>query len=150
MDRLFMAVLVCLLLVFYFSFKDITKDIQEKVTLVKEQIKDINSTNTAIAKRLDVRDFDRLFELKLAKNAEVLGDISCGECHNASDTALPISKMSVNEAISIVRFGNEKSIQGGMPIYKSFNNGKDPFISDSGLKKRLESLYTDELLKTAK
>lgn len=145
-----MAVLVCLLLVFYFSFKDITKDIQEKVTLVKEQIKDINSTNTAIAKRLDVRDFDRLFELKLAKNAEVLGDISCGECHNASDTALPISKMSVNEAISIVRFGNEKSIQGGMPIYKSFNNGKDPFISDSGLKKRLESLYTDELLKTAK
>lgn len=146
MDRLFMAVLVCLLLVFYFSFKDI----QEKVTLVKEQIKDINSTNTAIAKRLDVRDFDRLFELKLAKNAEVLGDISCGECHNASDTALPISKMSVNEAISIVRFGNEKSIQGGMPIYKSFNNGKDPFISDSGLKKRLESLYTDELLKTAK
>lgn len=150
MDRLFMAVLVCLLLVFYFSFKDITKDIQEKVTLVKEQIKDINSTNIAIAKRLDVRDFDRLFELKLAKNAEVLGDISCGECHNASDTALPISKMSVNEAISIVRFGNEKSIQGGMPIYKSFNNGKDPFISDSGLKKRLESLYTDELLKTAK
>ncbi|WP_158654681.1 hypothetical protein [Helicobacter equorum] len=118
------------------------------MALIKEQLKDINIANTTIAKRLDVRDSDRLFELKLAKNTEVLGDISCGQCHNASDTALPISKISVNEAISIVRFGNEKSIQGGMPIYKSFNNGKDPFISDSGLKKRLEVLYTDELLKT--
>ena len=30
-----------------------------------------------------------------------------------------------------------------------FNNGKDAFISDSGLKQRLENLYTDDLLRTA-
>ena len=58
-------------------------------------------------------------------------------------------KISVSEAINIVRFGSEKSQAGGMPIYKSFNNGKDAFISDSGLKQRLENLYTDDLLRTA-
>lgn len=120
------------------------------IEFIKEQIKEINTSNIAIAKRLDVRDIDRLYELKLAKNLEVLGDISCGECHNASDTALSISKITLNEAIAIVRFGNAKTLQGGMPIYKSFNNGKDPFIADSGLKRRLEVLYTDDFLKTAK
>ena len=36
-----------------------------------------------------------------------------------------------------------------MPQYKSVNNGKDAWISDSGLKGRLEALYTKEFLSTA-
>lgn len=133
----------------YMGMSDL-KESNLVIEFIKEQIKEINTSNIAIAKRLDVRDIDRLYELKLAKNLEVLGDISCGECHNASDTALPISKITLNEAIAIVRFGNEKTLKGGMPTYKSFNNGKDPFIADSGLKRRLEVLYTDDFLKTAK
>lgn len=104
----------------------------------------------AISDRLDVRENDRLFALKLKRNQEAFSDISCGKCHSQSDTLLPLRDISLNEAIAIVRFGTERSIAGGMPHYKSFNDGKsDAFISDSGLKARLEPLYSPDLLKSA-
>lgn len=148
MDKLIYAIIIAILGVLYLIFSDIV-ELKNSINVIKEQAKEINAAQSSLNKRLDVREIDKLYELKLAKNLEVLGDISCGECHNASDMALPIRKITLNEAIAIVRFGNERTNKLGMPTYKSYNNGKDPFIADSGLKKRLEILYTDELLKTA-
>lgn len=102
-----------------------------------------------IAQRLDVRDRERKEMEKIAKNQELLGDISCGACHNSS-LSLPIHNISLNEAIQIVRNGSPRSIAGGMPKYKNINTGKDePFISDSGLRNRLKDLYTEDFLKIA-
>lgn len=148
MDKSSIFLIAICALLFYFIQSDISAQGKD-IAMIKTEISYIKVDQKALSNRLDVKELDRLYELKLSKNAEVLGDISCGQCHNSSDTALPIRKISMAEAISIVRFGSERSKAGGMPIYKSFNNGKDAFISDSGLKNRLESLYTDELLKTA-
>lgn len=104
----------------------------------------------AISDKLNVSEQERLYALKAKRNMQAFSDISCGKCHNQTDTLLPLRDISLNEAINIVRFGNERSIAGGMPHYKSFNDGKsESYISDSGLKTRLEQIYTQELLKIA-
>ena len=148
MEKASIVVFIVCIGFFYFIKSDVA-EVKQDIITINNAIGYVKIEQSAISKRLDVRELDKLYELKLSKNAEVLGDISCGKCHNSSDTALPIRKISVSEAINIVRFGSEKSQAGGMPIYKSFNNGKDAFISDSGLKQRLENLYTDDLLRTA-
>lgn len=103
----------------------------------------------AIAGRLDVTDRDRLYEVRAKRNQEVLGDISCGKCHNAETYPLPIRNITIREAIEIVRKGNDRSIEGGMPLYSAINNGRGAHITDSGLQMRLEKLYTQELIKIA-
>lgn len=148
MDKAPLFLLGICAILFYFIQSDVSA-LEKRASGFESNLQVIAIEQKALGSRLDVREIDRLYELKLAKNQEMLGDISCGECHISSDTALPIRKISMSEAISIVRFGSEKSKAGGMPLYKSFNNGKDAFITDSGLKNRLEKLYTDELLKTA-
>ena len=149
MDKIGLVACILCAILFYFIQSSISEEIKE-IKAIKQDISYIKVEQKALNGRLDVKELDKLNELKIAKNEEVLGDISCGSCHNSSDTALPIYKISMQEAISIVRFGNERTKAAGMPIYKSFNNGKDNFIADSGLKNRLGALYTDELLKTAK
>ncbi|RDU51765.1 hypothetical protein CQA49_09225 [Helicobacter sp. MIT 00-7814] len=135
-----------------FFFYSINKSMDYLFKLQAEQ-KDImlsdRATIKAVAKQLAIKEQAQLESLKLEKNLEVFGDISCGKCHNSSELALPLRNIELNEAIKIVRFGNERSIAGGMPQYKSINNGKDAWISDSGLKGRLEALYTKEFLSTA-
>lgn len=148
MDKLSVFLLALCAVVFWFIKSDID-ELLSRFKYTNMQVETIKAYQQALNTRLDVKELDTLYELKLLRNKEMLGDTSCGECHNSSDTALPIRKISLNEAINVVRFGNERSTAMGMPIYKSFNNGKDPFITDSGLKTRLEQLYTDELLKTA-
>lgn len=138
--------------VIVFFVYGISKDLSN-LSSAFDNLKSIQKTNAIelnlIAQKLDVRDRERKELEKIAKNQELLGDISCGSCHN-NNLALPIRNISLTEAIEIVRVGNERSIAGGMPRYKNINTGRDEaFISDSGLRNRLKDLYIEDFLKIA-
>lgn len=147
----FTTILVGLVLVVMYL---IHQDLQQIKTTQINQLA-INETQavnfSTISKRLDVSENERMFEVRALKNKETLGDLSCGKCHNAESNALPITRISLDEAFKIVRNGTENTKKKGMPVYDSLNQGKgNPVISDSVLRSSLERLYTPELLKVAR
>lgn len=151
MNNITTAVVGLMLVVLYLVHQDLQ---QIKDTQVKQlSINENQAVNfQTISKRLDVTEMDRLQEVKLLKNKETLGDLSCGKCHNGDRNALPLTRISIEEAYDIVRNGNENTRNKGMPLYTNINTGKQnkPVISDSVLRSSLEKLYTPELLRTAK
>lgn len=146
------ALQVFAIAILVFMIYQITSDLS-RISNAFDNLKTLQKTNAIelnlIAQRLDVRDRERKELEKISKNQELLGDISCGACHNNA-LSLPIRNISLSEAIEIVRVGNERSIAGGMPRYKNINTGRDEaYISDSGLRNRLKDLYIDDFLKIA-
>lgn len=141
------GILAGLMWFFHQDLKEIKETQVRQLSINEQQAVNFNT----ISKRLDVTETDRIIEIRALKNKETLGDISCGKCHNPDSNALPINKLTAEEAYQIVREGNDRSKEGGMPIYLSANVQKgQAYISDSVLRTILEKLYTPELLKVAK
>lgn len=87
---------------------------------------------------------------KLQKNQDVWEGTACINCHNTLNTALPIYKRTIPEAINIVRNGTQETKAGGMPTYSSRPTRDSNSITDSELKVRFDALYTQEFLQYAK
>lgn len=103
----------------------------------------------AIASKIGSDENEKLQYLKLQANQNVWRETACIQCHNTTALALPINKITINEAIDIVRKGTEKSLAGGMPTYSARNTRGRDSITDSELQMRFQHLYTKEFLSVA-
>lgn len=104
----------------------------------------------AISVRLDAKEKEVADFYKLQKNQDTWQGTGCVQCHNTLSMSLPINKITIAEAIDVVRNGTEASRAGGMPQYSSRGTRDRHSITDSELKVRLDALYTKELLQYAK
>lgn len=100
----------------------------------------------AIATKINADENEKIDFLKLQKNLEVWKETACIQCHNTQELALPINKITITEAISIVRNGNERTRAGGMPTYNNRNTRGKESITDSELQTRMQHLYTKDFL----
>lgn len=103
----------------------------------------------AIATKIGSDEDEKIRYLKLQANQNVWRETACIQCHNTTELALPINKITINEAIAIVREGNERSLAGGMPKYSARNTRGRDSITDSELQMRFQHLYTKEFLSVA-
>lgn len=104
----------------------------------------------AIGTQLQSDEKEKALFYKLQKNQDVWAGTGCAQCHSTLENALPLRKISVSEAIQIVRNGNERTKAAGMPTYTARASRDRNSITDADLKVRLDSLYTKELLDFAK
>ncbi|KAA8711149.1 hypothetical protein [Helicobacter canis] len=98
----------------------------------------------AIGTQLQSDEKEKALFYKLQKNQDVWAGTGCAQCHSTLDNALPLRKISVSEAIQIVRNGNERTRAGGMPTYAARASRDKNSITDADLKVRLDTLYTKE------
>lgn len=119
-----------ILLILYFGNIMVDNLIQEKAIL-EDKILRYGAKIENIALKLNIIEKENIDFYKVQKNKDVFKNTSCLECHSSIDTALPIFKISIDEAIDIVRMAMSS-------------------FSTDGLRKRLNLLYTDELLEYAK
>lgn len=103
----------------------------------------------AISTKINIDENDKINFLKLQKNLDVWKETACIQCHNTQELALPINKITITEAISIVRNGNERTRAGGMPTYNNRNTRGKESITDSELQTRMQHLYTKDFLSVA-
>lgn len=127
------------------NLKNLDTEIIKSYNLMLENAARIESIFAKISADEDVK-----FKfLKLQKNLNVWQGTSCINCHNTAELALPITKISIIEAINIVRHGNTRTIAQGMPIYHARPTKGGENISDNELQTKLQSLYTKEFLDRA-
>lgn len=138
-----------LLVIIYFGESALEK-LTQATASNKDKIEMMRGELSAIAKRLDTNDKDRINFYKVQKNQDVWSGTACINCHNSIQNALPINKISIAQAMEIVRNGNENTKKGGMPTYTSRATRDKNSITDADLKVRLDALYTKELLDYAK
>lgn len=100
----------------------------------------------AIGTQLQSDEKEKALFYKLQKNQDVWAGTGCAQCHSTLDNALPLHKISVSEAIQIVRNGNERTRAAGMPTYTARASRDKNSITDADLKVRLDALYTKEFL----
>lgn len=104
----------------------------------------------AIGTQLQADEKEKSLFYKLQKNQDVWAGTGCVQCHATLENALPLRKISVSEAMQIVREGNEKTKLAGMPTYTARADRNRNSITDADLKVRLDALYTKEFLDHAK
>lgn len=100
----------------------------------------------AIGTQLQSDEKEKALFYKLQKNQDVWAGTGCAQCHSTLESALPMRKISVSEAIQIVRNGNERTRAAGMPTYNARASRDKNSITDADLKVRLDTLYTKEFL----
>ena len=137
--------LVAILSVLYFGNSMIEK-VKEADKKVADQVMLLRAETQAISTKLSTDEKEKSMFYKLQKNQDVWNGTGCATCHNTIQMALPIRKISVSEAINIVRNGNETSIAGGMPTYAARATRDKNSITDADLKVRLDALYIKEFL----
>lgn len=138
---------VCLIC--YFTFNSIEK-LENLHAKTGESILRVETEITAIGKKLEIDKQEKLLDFKVKKNIQVFNGTSCVQCHNDRVLSLPINKISLEEAMLIVRNGNEVTKAKGMPTYLNRPTRDRYSITDPDLKVRLEQLYTTEFLEYSK
>lgn len=138
-----------LVLTLYLGSK-MVDDLRAGQKRIEDKLLRFSAKAESITTRLNASQKESADFYKLQKNQDVWEGTACANCHNTLETALPIYKRTIPEAIEIVRFGNDKTKAGGMPTYSSRATRDRNSITDSELKVRLDALYTQELLQYAK
>ena len=141
--------LAAILSVLYFG-NSMIQGIKESDEKVADQVMHLRAEAQAISTKLSTDEKEKAMFYKLQKNQDVWNGTGCATCHNTIQMALPIRKISVSEAINIVRNGNKTSIAGGMPTYAARATRDRNSITDADLKVRLDALYIKEFLDYAK
>lgn len=146
-SKTFWIILIVVSLNIYaiYSIKEVEKELNSLINVA------INNSSEfkAISTKINVDETDKINFLKLQKNLEVWKETACIQCHNTQELALPINKITMTEAISIVRNGNDRTRAGGMPTFNSRNTRGKGSITDSELQTRFQHLYTKDFLAVA-
>lgn len=134
-----------ILAVLYFG-NSIFENIKESVEKNTDTLMKLRAEAQAIGTQLQSDEKEKVLFYKLQKNQDVWAGTGCAQCHNTLENALPLRKISVSEAIQIVRNGNERTRAAGMPTYTARASRDKNSITDADLKVRLDALYTKEFL----
>lgn len=134
-----------ILAVLYFG-NSIFENVKESVDKNTEILMRLRAEAKAIGSQLQSDEKEKALFYKLQKNQDVWAGTGCAQCHTTLDNALPIRKITVSEAIQIVRNGNERTLSAGMPTYTARASRDKNSITDADLKVRLDALYTKEFL----
>lgn len=134
-----------ILAVLYFG-NSMIQDVKGANAKVADQVMLLRAEAQAISSRINTDEKEKALFYKLQKNQDVWSGTGCAQCHSTMELALPIRKISVSEAIQIVRNGNERTRAGGMPTYTARASRDKNSITDADLKVRLDTLYTKEFL----
>lgn len=122
----------------------------DKLVSNYESVKSISLESIALSRAIgDKIQYDKKQEslyYKLEKNRKVLDGTGCVNCHARPELALPLHRISVSDAMAIVRKGNERSIAGGMPFYSDRATRDRNSITDADLRVRLDILYSREMI----
>lgn len=140
---------VSILCLIYFG-NSMIKSIKEADSKVADQVTMLRAEAQAIATKLNADEKEKDMFYKLQKNQDIWSGTGCIQCHNTIEMALPIRKISIAEAMQVVRMGNERSIAGGMPQYVARATRDRNSITDADLKVRLDAIYIKEFLDYAK
>lgn len=134
-----------ILAVLYFG-NSIFENIKESVEKNTDTLMKLRAEAQAIGTQLQADEKEKALFYKLQKNQDVWAGTGCAQCHSTLENALPLRKISVSEAIQIVRNGNERTRAAGMPTYTARASRDKNSITDADLKVRLDALYTKEFL----
>lgn len=134
-----------ILAVLYFG-NSIFENIKESVEKNTDTLMKLRAEAQAIGTQLQADEKEKALFYKLQKNQDVWSGTGCAQCHSTLENALPLRKISVSEAIQIVRNGNERTRAAGMPTYTARASRDKNSITDADLKVRLDALYTKEFL----
>lgn len=134
-----------ILAVLYFG-NSIFENLKESVEKNTDTLMKLRAEAQAIGTQLQSDEKEKALFYKLQKNQDVWSGTGCAQCHSTLDNALPLRKISVSEAIQIVRNGNERTRAAGMPTYTAKASRDKNSITDADLKVRLDALYTKEFL----
>ncbi|NDJ26344.1 hypothetical protein GW575_00030 [Campylobacter sp. MIT 19-121] len=140
-------VLIVFLIAVYVIFKGFVDEYVKINADLKDKIDIMFAETRALSVKMNLDEREKINFLKLSKNNEVFKGTGCIQCHNTIATALPIRKISVSEAMNIVRTGSKRSLEGGMPLYLARATRDKQSITDADLKVRLDVLYTEEFLR---
>ena len=138
-----------ILAVIYFGYSMI-ESVNAAIEKNTDTLMKLRAEAQAIGTQLQSDEKEKALFYKLQKNQDVWAGTGCAQCHSTLETALPMRKISVSEAMQIVRNGNERTKAAGMPTYTARASRDRNSITDADLKVRLDSLYTKELLDFAK
>lgn len=119
-----------------------------KINQIKlaDKMTENQATLQTLSQQMNINEAERLNFYKLQKNQDVWAGTGCLQCHNSLKTALPINRISVAEAMEIVREGTERTKNLGMPTYVARGTRDRNSITDADLKVRLDALYVKEFL----
>lgn len=137
--------LVGILAVIYFG-NSMIESINAAINKNTDTLMKLRAEAQAIGTQLQSDEKEKALFYKLQKNQDVWSGTGCAQCHSTLDNALPLRKISVSEAIQIVRNGNERTRAAGMPTYTARASRDKNSITDADLKVRLDALYTKEFL----
>lgn len=134
-----------ILSVLYFG-NSIFENLKESVEKNTDTLMKLRAEAQAIGTQLQSDEKEKALFYKLQKNQDVWSGTGCAQCHSTLENSLPIRKISVSEAIQIVRNGNERTRAAGMPTYTARASRDKNSITDADLKVRLDALYTKEFI----
>lgn len=137
--------LAAILSILYFG-NSMIQSIKEADKKVADQVMLLRAEAQAISTKLSTDEKEKAMFYKLQKNQDVWNGTGCAQCHNTIELSLPMRKISVSEAMQIVRQGNEKTLAAGMPTYTSRASRDKNSITDADLKVRLDALYVKDFL----
>lgn len=134
-----------IILIIYFG-SGLVDDIKQGQKVIKDEIFKSRADMAAIMTKLGADEKEKALFYKLQKNQDVWQGTGCAQCHTNLQLALPITKITITEAMQIVREGNERTKAGGMPTYSARGTRDRNSMTDADLKVRLDALYVKELL----
>lgn len=140
--------LVAILAVLYIGDKFV-QDLKVGQSKVADKVSENQAILQTLSQQMSINETERLSFYKLQKNQDVWAGTGCAQCHNTLKTSLPINRISVAEAMEIVREGTERTKALGMPTYTSRGTRDRNSITDADLKVRLDALYIKEFLDVA-
>lgn len=140
--------LVAILAVLYIGDKFV-QDLKVGQSKIADKVSENQAILQTLSQQMSINETERLSFYKLQKNQDVWAGTGCAQCHNTLKTSLPINRISVAEAMEIVREGTERTKALGMPTYASRGTRDRNSITDADLKVRLDALYIKEFLDVA-
>lgn len=134
-----------ILAVIYFG-NSMIESVNAAINKNTDTLMKLRAESQAIGTQLQSDEKEKALFYKLQKNQDVWAGTGCAQCHSTLESALPMRKISVSEAMQIVRNGNERTKAAGMPTYTARASRDKNSITDADLKVRLDTLYTKEFL----
>lgn len=137
--------LAAIILIIYFG-NGMVSEIKEGQNVLKDEMFKNRADMGAIITKIGADEKEKALFYKLQKNQDVWQGTGCAQCHSSLQLALPITKITIAEAMQIVREGNKRTRAGGMPTYAARGTRDRNSMTDADLKVRLDALYVKELL----
>lgn len=145
-DKNYIFVFIIAFVIFLYLGNDFKETNLKNMEFIKNQLKIDEALLQLLLRKQEIDYKTQQNVIKLETNRRVFENTDCLNCHNRPALALPIRKITLNEAMEIVRSGTEASLKGGMPLYNTKATRGASSITDADLKVRLEALYTSQFL----